>query len=77
MITMLSQSCSAALGGCHADSSTAESIIRLALSGVAEKGEILRGHHTNETISLYARLRFEIPRDGANQTVDGKFFRHD
>jgi hypothetical protein len=38
MITMLSQSCSAASGGCHADASTAESIIRLALSGVAEKG---------------------------------------
>jgi hypothetical protein len=33
---MLSQSCSAASGGCHADASTAESIIRLALSGVAE-----------------------------------------
>src|SRR3970040_2885849 len=29
MITMLSQSCSAASGGCHADSSTAKSIIRL------------------------------------------------
>jgi hypothetical protein len=36
MMTMLSQSCSAASGGSHADASTAESIIRLALSGVAE-----------------------------------------